>query len=93
MEVVWSSSTELEQLFIEITVNASLGVLVLQEEESEEPKLVFCSLFPDPQKVFEYPSDVRHLGITIAEVRAVLERIEKELVRRPFPKATENNSN
>ena len=85
METVWTSSPELNQLYLEVTVNSALGAVVLQECADEAPIVVFCSLFPEPQKFFHYVSNRRDYGVTLDELKSLVEHIERKLAERPFP--------
>lgn len=84
MEMTWSSAPHFEKIYLEVAVNDGLGILVIQEDKRDEPKLVFCSLFEQSQEVFAEGRDRRDIGLTIAEVRDVLAQIESRLASRPL---------
>jgi hypothetical protein len=85
MQFTWADSPDLEQLYLEVSVNPGLGVLVLQESRGDEPTLIFCSLIPDAGELFNHPKDRRDIGLTIGEIKSLLASIEKIIASRPFP--------
>ena len=85
MELTWADAPSLEQLYLEVAVNPGLGILVLQEKREDEPTLIFCSLFPDSEYLFQYPTDRRDIGVTISQLKSLIATIEAAIASRPFP--------
>jgi hypothetical protein len=81
---MWADNNEHRELFLTWQLNDGLGVLVSQERASEEPNIVFCSLFDDPDKVFWNGLNRRQFGLSLSEARAVLDRIEAKFALRPL---------
>ena len=84
MKIVWASSPDLEQIYLQIKVSEGLGILVEQENREDDPTIIFCSLFPHPQLAFEEGRDTRRFGVTVVELKAIIARIEVELAARAF---------
>ena len=84
MEIVWSTSQGLESEYLEIRINEGLGVLVVQENREFPPVLVVCSLFSDPAKTYYEGLDRKSSGVTLNDMREILDTIEKKLQKRPF---------
>jgi hypothetical protein len=82
--MTWCSAPHFEKIYLEVVVNDGLGVLVIQEDKKDEPKLVFCSLFEHPQDVFAEGRDRRDVGLTIADFRGIVTAIESAIASRPF---------
>jgi hypothetical protein len=87
MKTVWATSQEIENVYLEIQVNEQLGVLVVQDTADEPARLVFCSLFPEPERTFFEGLDRKAAGITLDDVRALLAKVEQALSARPFRSA------
>jgi hypothetical protein len=86
MKKTWATSPHLEAEYLEIEVSASLGVLIIQESELEVPRIVFCSLFPEPEKAFYEATNVYDHGLTIEEAERLLIEVRQALDGRPFRK-------
>lgn len=76
---VWADSEHFEHAYVMWQPKEELGVLLVDEQDGREPVVVFCSLFPEPDRAFYEGRDVRSAGLTLPELKSLVETLEGKL--------------
>lgn len=79
---VWADSNYFDGVYIMWQPKEEVGILMVEGKDGGAPKLIVCSLFENPTKVFLHGEDRRDEGFTVDEFREVLDRLESLWNRR-----------
>ena len=78
-EPAWADSDHFERTYLMWQPKEELGVLLIDERDGRSPTVIFCSLFNEPERVFYEGRDARHAGLTLAELKDVVAKLEAKL--------------
>lgn len=75
-EPKWADSNAFEDVFLMWRVKPELGLLVVPQGDSSEPRVIFCNLAHGGAVIFEGGLDHPEGSMTLSEARAALDRVE-----------------
>lgn len=84
-EPAWADSEHFERTFLMWQVSEHLGVLVIDENDCEEPVIIFLPFIDNPERAFWEGQDARAAGVTLSRLKDVVARLEAKLAAsHPF---------
>jgi hypothetical protein len=84
-EPMWADSSTFEEVFLMWRAKPDLGLVVVPQRGSAEPRVIFCNLSSGKEAMFTDRLDHPEASMTLSEARAALDFVEATWTRRKGP--------